>query len=365
MHLAIEAVGAKHGGAATVLTATSQAALELDKVSRVTVFCSPQTIREFALPTDARLRVKEPAWAEGAAGRALWYSAGLLRALEACRPDAVLLLNGAGRTPKGMRTAVFIQQSLPYATDVMTLFGRRSRWRLRAVKAANRMACKAADIVLVQSQWMASVVRSEFALVESRVEVCAPGPSLPPAGKAGDRLIRMRAYSGRRVLYVGSDAKHKNLSVARKAVAELRRRGLDVQLFATVAGDGEGTQGDMVCLGRIDASEVSAAYSLADALVMPSLVETVGLPLLEAALQRIPIAAADRPYAREICGEAAVYFDPHDVGDCARAVGAILESRVLSEALSEKGLKRVRARLERRPYHAMIQAALGQEGGRF
>lgn len=57
-------------------------------------------------------------------------------------------------------------------------------------------------------------------------------------------------------------------------------------------------------------AEVAQMYSAADALVFPSLTESYGLPLVEAMSIGMPIVAADRPYARELCGPTAIYFDP-------------------------------------------------------
>ena len=47
-------------------------------------------------------------------------------------------------------------------------------------------------------------------------------------------------------------------------------------------------------------------------LVFPSLYEGFGLPPLEAMAYGCPVAASDRGSLREVCGDAAVYFDPLD-----------------------------------------------------
>lgn len=46
-------------------------------------------------------------------------------------------------------------------------------------------------------------------------------------------------------------------------------------------------------------------------LVFPSLKESLGIPLIEALELDIPIIVADLEYAREICGQKVIYFDPH------------------------------------------------------
>jgi glycosyltransferase involved in cell wall biosynthesis len=72
---------------------------------------------------------------------------------------------------------------------------------------------------------------------------------------------------------------------------------------------------------------VSDLYRLADALFLPSREEGFGLPVLEAALHRLPIVATDLPVLREVAGEAATWLDPDGDPDViARAVIARLEA---------------------------------------
>jgi glycosyltransferase involved in cell wall biosynthesis len=51
-------------------------------------------------------------------------------------------------------------------------------------------------------------------------------------------------------------------------------------------------------------------YRLADLLLLPSLDEGFGLPILEAAAHRLPIICSDLPALRDLAGDAAVYFAP-------------------------------------------------------
>ncbi len=63
-------------------------------------------------------------------------------------------------------------------------------------------------------------------------------------------------------------------------------------------------------LGRFAHTEVGKALADHDVLVFPSLTETFGFPLVEAMSVGIPVVAADTPIHREICGDAALYFEP-------------------------------------------------------
>lgn len=73
-------------------------------------------------------------------------------------------------------------------------------------------------------------------------------------------------------------------------------------------------------IGRVSADRCIKIYSEVDALFYPSLTESYGLPLVEAMTLGLPIICADLPYARWMCGEEAIYFDPEDISSAAIAI---------------------------------------------
>ena len=73
-------------------------------------------------------------------------------------------------------------------------------------------------------------------------------------------------------------------------------------------------------LGSVSHEELAALYRRAACLVFPSLYEGFGLPVLEAMASGCPVAASNRAAIPEVCGDAAVLFDPDDVGAIANGV---------------------------------------------
>lgn len=67
-----------------------------------------------------------------------------------------------------------------------------------------------------------------------------------------------------------------------------------------------------VSMGRLPHAQVGNSMAGHDVLVSPSLAETFGFPLVEAMAAGIPIVAADTTIHREICGDAALYFEPQN-----------------------------------------------------
>ena len=72
-------------------------------------------------------------------------------------------------------------------------------------------------------------------------------------------------------------------------------------------------------------------YRLSDALILPSLEEGFGIPLIEAAFSSLPVFCSDIPVLRELCGRDANYFDPGaDPHSIARMIFDELQSETAS-----------------------------------
>jgi glycosyltransferase involved in cell wall biosynthesis len=81
------------------------------------------------------------------------------------------------------------------------------------------------------------------------------------------------------------------------------------------------------------------AYAGAAAFIFPSLAEGFGLPVIEAMGCGCPVIASDIPVFREVAGDAALFFDPHDPAALADMMRRSLDSSVRTP-LASAGRKR-------------------------
>lgn len=155
-------------------------------------------------------------------------------------------------------------------------------------------------------------------------------------------------------LYVGNAYPHKNLERLLDVFASLRKDGLDAQLvlvgkmdhfYTRLKAEAERlgllAEGDVVFYGYAEEAELAELYRRARAYVFPSLLEGFGLPPLEAMRYGTPVAAAGNSCLPEILDDAAVYFDPEDVVDMAKAMRRTFSDDALRATLAEKGKRRV------------------------
>jgi glycosyltransferase involved in cell wall biosynthesis len=92
--------------------------------------------------------------------------------------------------------------------------------------------------------------------------------------------------------------------------------------------------------GWVDAGTLAAFYQMAQALLMPSLFESFGLPILEAMASGCPVVTSNCYGAREIAADAALLVDPGSVEAIVEGLERTLHDGALRTQLIERGYQR-------------------------
>ncbi|HEX6099039.1 MAG TPA: glycosyltransferase family 1 protein [Thermoanaerobaculia bacterium] len=142
---------------------------------------------------------------------------------------------------------------------------------------------------------------------------------------------------GRYFLFVGNDKPHKNVERLVESLrvfesSSLRARRLDDSttrlLLVGAAFERFRDVPGVIAPGFVSVDELAALYRGATALVMPSLEEGFGLPVVEAMAAGTPVIASDIPALREVTGGHAFHVDPRSVDDLARAMRNVTREHV-------------------------------------
>jgi glycosyltransferase involved in cell wall biosynthesis len=189
----------------------------------------------------------------------------------------------------------------------------------------------------------------------AKVDVVPLGVSAQPAtAPAEEGPLRAKLGLGERPVALSVSAKrpHKNLGRLLEAIARIaseRRPALVVPGYPTpheselrAQAECLGVAGDVVWPQWLSAAELEGLYALATLVVFPSLYEGFGLPVLEAMARGVPVATSGRSSLAEVAGDAALVFDPEDVGAIAAAIERLLADASERERLRAAGLARVR-----------------------
>lgn len=93
----------------------------------------------------------------------------------------------------------------------------------------------------------------------------------------------------------------------------------------------------LINLGIIHPSELPKVYQTAHVVFLPSLLEVFSASWPEAMKMGLPIVAANLPFAKDICQEAALYFDPSLPKDALDKLLQVKNDMILQQALVAEG----------------------------
>jgi hypothetical protein len=207
------------------------------------------------------------------------------------------------------KQVVLVHQTHLQSPHVNRLVGRTPGFRV--MRALTRFNAPYADCVITQTNAMASGLNGSYRDWANRDCIKVVGQP-PPSWFTLSRRVSShhQASRGLRLFYPAAGYPHKN----HRIFDDLRSRDLEElidRLVLTVPKDHFSDAPNWLsCVGQLSQAECLSEYEKADALIFPSVLESYGLPLVEAMVMGIPIVAADLPYARVLCGDEGIYFNP-------------------------------------------------------
>ena len=170
-------------------------------------------------------------------------------------------------------------------------------------------------------------------MAEQKVVVCGNGVD-ERFFQAGPGWQHPRPY----LLYVGNQKPHKNVeslvrAYARSSVAPDMDLLLTDELSERVAQvvNEDKLAGKVVALGSVPEQDLPALYRGARALVMPSLHEGFGLPVVEAMAAGTPVLSSNRTSLPEVGGDAVLYFEPDRLDSMVEALNQTSDSALMQQ----------------------------------
>lgn len=234
--------------------------------------------------------------------------------------------------------------------DMPELFSSvQRRWRRRAYDDPAR---RATTVMTISEHSKARIVEC-LKVAPERIEVAHHGVDssrFDPSARADDKmLLASLDLPETFVFYPAALWPHKNHSRLLEALALLDNREIGLVLTGPGSNRLAGFRaharrlgvGDRVRhLGFLPQGLLPPILRRASALVFPSLYEGFGMPVVEAMAAGCPVAAAAIPTLEEVCGGAALMFDPRAPEEMAKAIERVVGDDALRSRLRAAGYER-------------------------
>jgi len=301
------------------------------------VLFGPESLRAIIPESDPRFTIVE----ETSPHYSIEELAALERQLERYPVDvfhAPHYVTPFGRTRMVVTIHDLIHLDFPSSNPAAILY---ARWMIgRSIRKSSR--------ILTPSDTVGKAIEKRFVKARGRVTVTPNGvdPAFftpPDPSTETAFLARLGLERGEYLLYLGNDKPHKNVDLLVRAYREafsetsltrLVLIGGDFRRFDSVQG--------VRHPGFLSSEEIRAAYAAAAALVMPSLYEGFGLPVIEAMASGTPVIISDGGALPEIAGDAALMFALGKPSSLGEALVRIISDPELRATLRQKGLARAR-----------------------
>jgi glycosyltransferase involved in cell wall biosynthesis len=244
--------------------------------------------------------------------------------------------------PLGVPSIVVVHDLFPLTHPELT--GRAKRWRFGALLPR---VCATASAIVCVSEATRAALEENVRAARGKTTVIGEGPTELPEPSPGASPPE-RPY----LLFAGEPYRRKNLVTLLAALREAPE--LDLVLVGRARAEtGEAIDRqarDWGLAERVRREGFVAPQRLADlqanalAVVLPSLAEGFGRPLLDAMAAGTPALVSDIPALRELAGGAALLVpDPLDPSAWREASERLRTDPELRRALSERGRARARA----------------------
>lgn len=270
--------------------------------------------------------------------RRLWSQARLPIALAVERPDLLFVPAHAipfawpGKALTVVHDLAFERHPQAYSAAERAYLSLTTRWA----------ALRCPLLIAVSESTKADLV-SAYGVRPERVRIVPLGASLPTTAPAPASRLAELGLNGNFVLQVGRIETRKNQAAALAAIERLDGVTLAVAGPERDAALAAKLRASARCrvLGRVDQPTLELLYKRARAVVVPSLYEGFGLPVLEAMARGKVVVAAKASSLPEVGGDAALYF--HDAAD-PEQLASVLEAALGDEKLRTSLARAARAR---------------------
>jgi glycosyltransferase involved in cell wall biosynthesis len=228
-------------------------------------------------------------------------------------------------------------------------------WRLVTNTALTRHAAR----VVCESNYVKHDITRFFGVEPARISVI-PAPPLSAfrdvdVSAASLAMVRTRlSLPEQYLLYPAQFFTHKNHLRLVEAFGQVAQRNAHIHLVLTgtrrfeydnvMARAAQLGLGQRIRhVGQLDVEDLALVYKLAHIVVIPTLFESISIPIYEAWMMGVPVCASNVVALPEQLGDAGVLFDPLSVEDIAEKISTVLNDAELRSTLVARGKRRVEA----------------------
>ncbi|MCL8006656.1 glycosyltransferase [Gelidibacter japonicus] len=265
---------------------------------------------------------------------------------EEYNPDIVFTTSGpAYWKPKalhlmGFNLPHYIYGDSPYFQKISLL--RRLKWKLKGSvikhfvqKDANAYVVQTKDVMLRLKKWLKT--DRSISTVSNTY-----GEQFNEVDKDSKKLLPEMEMNEFRFLILSAYYEHKNLEILNQIIPLIQNgRNTNIKFITTLPNVtfakvfSDEAQKNILNVGPVKPDDCPQLYLETQAIFLPTLLECFSATYAEAMKMKSPIITTNLGFAKSICGNAALYYDPIDAQDAYNKIISLVEDPILYKGLLE------------------------------
>jgi glycosyltransferase involved in cell wall biosynthesis len=216
---------------------------------------------------------------------------------------------------------------------------------------------KYANHIIAQTQTMRNRLMQIYGIAPEKISVCSNAYKMPSENnKISDLTSKIERVEGTYYLFCLTHYyPHKNLEILVELAKLIKEKKMPFKIVITISAKQHPAAKNLLSsinkanlesvilnIGPVASSELQNCYHSVDALLLPTLLESFSGTYLEAMIYQKPIFTSDLDFAREICGDAACYFNPLDATEILKVIEKTFNNPLEIEYLVSKGNDRIK-----------------------
>lgn len=280
----------------------------------------------------------------------------LPRRVREFKPDVVWGLGNLGlMRPNAFQAILYHKPQLVYPEVCNPYETWKRRLANRALKFRVRQSLAGTDLVFCQTEVMRRRFKEAFGF-QGIIELCPNAVSehaLVSTAKQVPSCLREKKGQFKFFVLTRFYA-HKNLELILETFRRYREELADVCCIFTVSSEdhprapvfldsirANGLERQLVNIGPVPQAALGSYYEASDALLLPTLLESFSGTYLEAMRFSRPILTSDLDFARGICADAALYFNPWSPEALRDTILQLKSDQALARQLARAGAERL------------------------
>tara|TARA_B100001063_G_scaffold244216_1_gene276484 strand:+ start:940 stop:2097 length:1158 start_codon:yes stop_codon:yes gene_type:complete len=239
-----------------------------------------------------------------------------------------------------------------YYPEYFSIFRRLLRW------LNNRALSTVASKIICESQYVKSDIIKFLKVKEDKIAVITGPPPMSLINFKIDnskieKIKQKYDIKKKYIFYPAQTWSHKNHLRLIDAFKIILEQHDDVDLILTGSPKANHTiimkkindnnlSSKIKHLGYVDYLDLPYLYKLSEFLIMPSLFESVSIPIYEAFALKVPVTCSNVVSLPEQVGNAALLFDPLDSKDMSKKIMKYLDDENLRKKNSELGFEKIK-----------------------